>query len=195
METTPDNPLTMRLEKDPAVIYMLDRDLRIVYCNEAWDRFAAENGGRGLERERQFGQPVMDVIPQPLRRFFKEGYEKVLFGRETWEFTYECSSARVYRTFRAMVYPAPLGEELVVVNSLSVARPHQDRDRKPFVVDERLYVDPNGIVTVCCHCRRTCRASERSVWDWVPSYLAQPPQQVSHGICEVCRNLFYPDVG
>jgi hypothetical protein len=32
------------LEADPAVCFVLDDKLRLLYCNPAWDRFATEDG-------------------------------------------------------------------------------------------------------------------------------------------------------
>ncbi len=180
------------LEKDPAVIYVLDRDLRIVYCNEAWDRFAAENGGRGLSRELQLGRSVMDAIPLPLKPFFEDGYRRALSGRQSWEHCYECSSPTVYRNFRMMSRLDPEGEALVVVNSITVERPHDDQERRVCCPDERVCADNHDIVTMCCHCRRTCRSTQPRVWDWVPAYIEKPPGLVSHGICAPCMVLYYP---
>ncbi len=59
--------------------------------------------------------------------------------------------------------------------------------------DETAYLDHRGILTACCHCRRTRQVRETAVWDWVPSYVEEPPERVSHGICAVCLNLFYPE--
>jgi hypothetical protein len=119
--------VTGKLEKDPAVIYVLDRDLRIVYCNESWDRFAAQNGGSGLERQHQLGRAVMDAIPLPLKAFFEERYQKAFSSRQSWEYSYECSSSALYRTFRTVCYPDSRSDCLVVVNSLFVERVHECR--------------------------------------------------------------------
>jgi hypothetical protein len=192
--TPPAGPYSLRnLEKDPAVIYMLDQGLRITYCNEAWDRFAAENGGRALERQFQFGRSVMDAIPVPLQRLFEESYRKVLATRKTWEHCYECSSPTHYRTFRMVVYPAPQGEGLVVVNSLTVERPHDEHERRACPPAEAVYVNSHGMIVMCCHCRRTRHAKNTAVWDWVPSNVEKPTMRISHGICAVCFNLVYPD--
>ena len=191
MKPTLVNRLEKSLEKDPAVIYLLDRDLRIVYCNEAWDRFAAENGGRGLTRQLQLGRSIMDAVPSPLKPFFEEGYRTALSGTQPWEHCYECSSPTVYRNFRMMSSLNPTGEGLVVVNSLTVERPHDDRERGICFPNERVYVDSKNIVTMCCHCRRTRRSKQAPVWDWVPAYIEKPPGLVSHGICTPCMGLYY----
>jgi hypothetical protein len=188
-----ENLLQRNLERDAAVIYVLDPDLRIVYCNEAWDRFAAENGGHGLERHLQLGQCVMDAVPDPLRQFYDDIFRKVLASRQAWEHSYECSSATVFRNFRMAVHPAPRAEGLVVVNSLTVERPHDSQDRKIYAPDPTVYLRADGIVAMCCHCRRTSRVRRPAVWDWVPAYVEKPPEKVSHSICDVCLSLHYPD--
>jgi hypothetical protein len=38
------------VEADTSVIYCLDLNLAITYCNPAWDRFAMENGAKELCR-------------------------------------------------------------------------------------------------------------------------------------------------
>jgi hypothetical protein len=185
------NPSSVRerLDRDPAVIYALDSDLRITYCNEAWDRFAAENGGKGLGRQKQLGRLVWDVIPDALLPFFQQGYGSVLTFRKPWEHQYECSSPTVFRSFRMKAYPDPEHEGLVVVNSLVVERPHQRLSHAPGT---SAYVDARGHVTMCCECRRTRRVKEPTIWDWVPAYLQQRPEFVTHGLCMACLTLLYP---
>lgn len=185
--------LRKQLETDPAIICFLDERLRITYCNPSWDRFASENGGRGLERDRMAGRPYMAVIPVPLQQFFEEGFERVLKTRQVWEHSYECSSPEMYRIFRMTTFPDPGSLGLVVVNSLAVERPHDAAERLPHGADAFVYVNSRNRLTMCCHCRRTCRAREPMVWDWVPAYLKSTPGEVTHGICTVCMTLYYPD--
>jgi len=191
MSTASQPPVIQKsFEKDPAVTYVLDPNLRISYCNEAWDRFAAANGGIGLERTRQLGVSVMDVIPQPLKPFFRRGFDGVLTTGHQWSHSYECSSATLFRPFHMRVYPNPEGAGLVVVNSLTVEQPH-DASRVRSSV-EPFYRDENGLVTMCCECRRTSRCQSAEVWDWVPAFVEKPPMPVSHGICSTCLKLIYP---
>ena len=185
--------LRQQLETDPAVIYILDERLRITYCNQSWDRFAGENGGRGLERERMYGRSWMAAIPVPLQQFFEEGFAMALTTRQVWEHCYECSTPTVYRAFRMTTYPDPEGMGLVVVNSLMVERPHDPAERPAHQAYSFVYINGNAQITMCCHCRRTCRAHHKQVWDWVPAYLNEAPVPVSHGICTVCMTLHYPD--
>ncbi len=180
-----------RLENDPAVIFSLDHDLRIVYCNAAWDRFAQENGGVGLERGAQLGRSVMSCVPDVLKAFFEDGYRRTLASREPWQHSYECSSPSHFRSFRMMTYAEPDGSGLLVVNSLTAVRPHEQAPLRPEL---SRYVDDSGILKMCCHCRRVCQRRDPRLWDWVPELVAAPPEQISHCLCAVCLHVFYPDV-
>jgi hypothetical protein len=170
---------------DPATIYMVDSRLRILYCNAGWERFAEQNGGVGLRGTEQVGRPVLDAIPPPLRDFYQEGYRKVLEQGETWGHDYECSSPTLYRKYRMLVTPVASVNGALVVNSLIVETPFPEEG-----VAARNHVDANGIVTMCCHCRRTRRAGADRVWDWVPSLVAEPPDNISHGLCQTCLGIY-----
>lgn len=182
------------LEKDPAVVYWLDGDLRIVHCNEAWDRFAAENGGKGLERERQVGRCVMDVVPAPLKRYCDEGYEKVLSTGRAWEHHYECSSASLIREMGMEVHQVPTeGGGMVVVTSIRMERLRADESGAADAAGGIMYADGDGITTMCCHCRKTKRVNQSAIWDWVPAHVEDPPVLISHGLCSICMRLHYMD--
>jgi hypothetical protein len=175
-------------EDDRSVIYLLDNNLRIAYCNRAWDEFADRNGGVMLQRTGQVGRRVLDSIAEPLKMFYKSTFERVLMERQPWEHLYECSSPGLYREFHMQVLPV-LGPCLVVVNSLVVEKPHERIARFPLTA---LYRTNRGVVSMCMHCRRTRRSEEPEVWDWVPDFVASPPPGVSHGLCPTCFYYYYP---
>jgi hypothetical protein len=176
-------------DKDPAIIYVLDHDLRIVYCNEAWDRFAVENGG-GLLRPRALGLSVIDLTPAPLKEFFEKGYRNALSTGRVWQHCYDCSSPELFREYQMRVYPNRETAQLVVVHSLIVETPRSITGPEICTPDEKLYADQNGIVTICCECRRTCRRGQSSLWDWVPAYIERLPERISHGLCDACLNIY-----
>lgn len=181
------------LESDPAVIYGLEPDFRIFYCNPAWDRFAAKNGGRNVDSEAARGVSVLDVTPEALRSFYEDAYLTVQLQRKPWEHDFECSSPEMYRAFRMRVFPLR-ASALLVENSLLIERLH-GADREAVAANAAQYVDENGILTMCCHCRRTRRlASEKpfETWDWVPEFIVNAPGSVSHGLCRMCYAYFYP---
>lgn len=180
------------IEEDHSILYLLRPDLRIAYCNKAWDRFAAENGGVRLNRGEVLGTSVLEIIPEPLRSFYAGGFASAKREFRPWEHDYECSSPDLYRLFHMRVLPLA-NSYLLVENSLRIERPH-GAERPPMPANAALYLNANGLVTMCSHCRRTRRSStlETPVWDWVPSYLENPPATVSHGLCRNCRAYFYP---
>jgi len=183
------------LEADDATIYMLGPDLRIVYCNRAWDVFASLNGGVGLTREAVLGTCILDVIAEPLRQFYASGFARAQTTLRPWEHDYECSSPEQFRLFHMRVLPLA-SSYLLVENSLRVERPH-GAERPAMPPSPASYVTEDGIITMCCHCRRTRRlnADSEHVWDWVPEFLSHPPGNVSHGLCRNCRAYFYPRLG
>lgn len=175
-------------EDDPAVIYAVNQSLRLVYCNAAWDRFALENGGLTVVRELQIGVDLLSVIPDPLRTFYLDAFERVLATGVAWDHDYECSSAERSRNFHMRVTPPPWQSQvLIVINSLIAEGPHPGTcvDSDPTAL-----LDPHGIVTMCCHCRRSRLPSGTREWIWVPALVRDMPVNVSHGLCPVCLSTY-----
>jgi hypothetical protein len=178
------------LEEDTSVICSVDGDLRIAYCNRAWDEFAKENGGAGLDRDSIRGREILDFIAPPLRDYYGEVFGRVVASGQGWEHAYECSSASLFRIFHMWIRPLTGSGGLLMVHALRIQRPHgAERPASPAL--DEVYVS-EGIVTMCCHCRRTKHPA--GTWDWVPEYLNAAPALVSHGICPGCAMYFYPDL-
>jgi len=181
------------VEADTSIIYVLNSDLRIIYCNKAWDQFASLNGGAGLNRRAILGKPILDVVAGPLKVFYANAFAQAKEKGQPWEHDYECSSPASYRLFHMRVLPVT-DSYLLVENSLRFERPHGS-ERPVMPPNAALYVTGDGMLAMCGHCRRTrriCMASD-PVWDWVPAYLVEPPGPVSHGLCRNCRAYFYPN--
>jgi len=145
-------------EDDRSVIYLLDDNLRIAYCNKAWDEFAERNGGVKLQRTEQVGRRVLDSTEEPLKAFYRSAFERALAEHQAWEHLYECSSPGLYREFHMQVLPVQSPPCLVVVNSLVVEKPHERVIRPPLTA---LYRTSGGVITMCMHCRRTRGASSQ----------------------------------
>lgn len=179
------------LEADHSIIYMLSPDLRIIYCNKAWDEFASLNGGVGLSREAVLGTSMLDVIAEPLKPYFANGFAQAQKQLVPWDLDYECSSPAAFRLFHMRVFPLP-NSYLLVENSLRVERPHGP-ERPAMPPHAASYLNEHGLLTMCAHCRRTRRINTGAVpiWDWVPTFLMDPPGPVSHGLCRNCRAYFY----
>lgn len=179
------------LDASSDIICLLDPDLRIVYCNPAWDRFAAANDGRSCHAAAVVGSSIIDFVPELIARFFRTAFDVVRTSELPFEFDYECSSALVFRMFRMRILPITGAGEFMVVHSLRIERPH---DRAAVQPDDARFRGESGLIVMCCHCRRTRRAAEPDAWDWVPDYVARTPPQVSAGICSACYAYFYPEI-
>jgi len=177
------------LEQDQSVIFGLDSSLQIVYCNAAWDAFAAANGGCDLLRPAPLGHPLLNYIGGSLAGYYESAYRSVLQTSELWRHVYECSSASVYRKYAMQVLPMKRMRGLLVVNSLCVERPHEPARNGVRPLDYRF---ANGMVVMCSHCRRTKRSDGSEQWDWVPEHVATMPRNTSHGLCGVCFEYYYP---
>ena len=179
------------VEDGTSVIFCLNPDLIITYCNPAWDRFAVQNGGQALCRPYPIGRCILDSISGPDRDYFAKRFRETLNQSEPWERDYECSTADVYRKMRMRVLPMQAVRALIVINSLLVEHPHQIAATAPL---EEAYRTEHGLIVMCANCRRTRRIDPNvQIWDWVPRFVQDMPLNITHGICASCREFYYPD--
>ncbi|HYE04358.1 MAG TPA: PAS domain-containing protein [Planctomycetota bacterium] len=178
------------LDRASSSAFAIDPDFVLAYTNDAWDRFAGDNGGD--QSRWTIGDGLLEAISGPTHAFFEASYRAVLVGGSPWSFVYECSSPERFREFRLTAYPLPRGRGILVVNACVMERGHA---RDAATDDVSAYVDGDGIIHQCSHCR--CVRHQRHVerWDWVPSLLAAK-LPISHGLCGPCLNHHYAsDVG
>lgn len=179
--------LVSTLEASEHVCCQLNGELRITYCNPAWNRFAlANNGGLALS-DRVLGSIIMDFVPPELIEFYSAVFAKA--HDAIVEFDYECSSAEVYRSFRMQILPMEQPTGFTVINALRFEE-KIERERTAFAFVPE-YVTNAGIITVCSHCRRSRRVDASGHWDWVPANLKPAQRNVSHGLCPTCHEYFY----
>jgi len=182
------------LQADRSIICILDTDSRIVFCNWSWDRFAYRNGGLALSHLYVVGTSVLDITPASLKPFYQTAYAHVRQTLRPWEHDFECSSAEQYRSFRMRILSIARSY-LLVENSLRVERPHTHAGGPQ--PDSDLFVDTDGSLLMCPHCRRTrhTRIIGSPEWVWIPEYLTFPPGRVADELCGTCLRFFYPDRG
>jgi hypothetical protein len=176
------------LENDPAVIYRLDRQLRFVACNAAWDRFALENGAPHLQRDNVIGCRLSKFVAGELAAYYDSAFDHVLSVQKPWHHEYACSSAALVRQFAMNVYPFESG--LLVVNALQFQKPHTAAAELAFETSYRL---PGGLILMCSNCRRSRRPGTGDVWDWVPGFVSAALHGVSHGLCPPCGDMYHAD--
>lgn len=178
------------LQRSASVSYILDSQFRLMYCNPEWNRFAISNGAPQLVGGAVVGSDLFDVIPEVLRAVYSDAFRHVLSTGRVWEHAYECSSPALFRMYWMRIHLLKPQDWFVITNPLVVERAHT---RSP-IADPNAYVDANGIVTMCAHCRCSRRVDNPHQWDFVPEYLEKRPGvrvMVSHGLCPVCYSYFY----
>lgn len=185
--------LRQGLEQSGNVSCVIDGALRLVYCNPAWDEFALHNNGEAAAASRVIGTNLLAAVPEPLMQLYEQLLAVARDTRQMRPLDYECSSANLYRLFRMEIRPIETTAGFVLVHALRVERPH-GIDRETFSPDAARYANSRGLITMCAHCRKTKRASEPEVWDWVPAYLSPlaPRTRITHGLCGPCLAYFYP---
>jgi hypothetical protein len=179
----------LALRRSSAVSFVLDSQFRIMYCNPAWHRFARSNGAPQLTNKTVVGSDLFDSIPEALRAIYSSAFQQVLSTGKVWEKSYECSSPTRFRLFRMRIHLLKPQTWFVVTNALVIERSHATTAPN----DPLRYVDRDGLITMCAHCRCSRRVDDPDHWDFVPEHL-QPMEsavRVSHGLCPVCRAYFY----
>jgi hypothetical protein len=171
------------------VIYFLRPDHRIVYCRRAWDKFATENSGENLDRSTILGTVLLDVTQEPLLKFYSTAFAEVHKTCKIWEQDFECSSFKIHRLLHTRLLQLP-SSHVLVENSTRVEELHHQEF--PPTGKGLVYVNEYGILTMCCHGRRTRRVSPngKKVWGWIPGFLIEQPGRVSPGLCHTCRTYF-----
>jgi hypothetical protein len=185
-------------DPDPASVFGLWPDSRLAYFNSAWTTFAAANGGQpAIGQSWGLGARYLDAIAEPLRPFYRgllAGAPEPESSRHPVAHQYECSSATRFRMFNMQVYALPERAGFIVVNSLVVEVPHDPDVRPPQAAEPQRYLDAQGTIVQCCHCRRVRRGDDPAQWDWVPAWVERSPTGTSHGICAICLGYYYPAV-
>lgn len=176
------------LARDPASIAVLSPDGVILWVNEAWCSFAADNGGQGDTSTFGLGLRYADAVQGELRTWFDEHLHKCQETHQPFELDYECSSPDTFRKFRLRVLPVE--GYVLMSHALTAEQPHTRTEMPP---DDAAYRAPSGLTTQCSNCRRF-RRLDGGAWDWVPAWVERPPARVSHGICAVCIGFYYGDL-
>lgn len=176
------------LEASRSTVIGLRPDLSVGFLNSAFFQFARDNGGGDgswLDPER----PVVESFLPPLREFYGALYRRAIDRRKPEHHDYQCPSPELFRRFRLRAMPRPGG--LVLVHQLIEQHPH---DEEPHDPDRSIYECGDGVITQCCHCRSTRRCSDPDTWDFVPAWVVDEPENLSHGFCRLCFRYYYPEL-
>lgn len=185
-------------EGHPESIFAIDQDGYLIYVNAAWHRFASSNGGQPAIADRwSLGANYFAAIPPPLNTFYRNLIRQApAYGEGTAPLShcYECSAAMVFREYNMLIYALPDQRGHLIVNSRVVERPHDPLTHAARQPDLASYLDPHGLMHQCAHCRRMEHQLDQSRWDWIPEWVEAPQPNISHGICPVCVEYYFPEV-
>jgi hypothetical protein len=170
------------------VMFLLDDELRLVDCNPAWERFAAENGGHGLSCAEVCGRLILDFVPDVLRTFYLHKYWLAKRTADGAHLDYDCSSPDRIRLLRMTMLP--LDDLLLVTNHLRLEE--KCEARPPLTAEQAShYISSTGFVVMCANCRKTRQRESETQWDWIPEMLSHDSRKVSHGLCARCKTHLY----
>nr|MEE4268635.1 PAS domain-containing protein [Candidatus Krumholzibacteria bacterium] len=109
--------------EDLTVVFVLDKNNKIVDVNETWDRFAAENEGLGLSRPEVVNRNLFEFIHGDSTRMFVQvllDYARI--HQNTVERDYRCDSDQVKRFMKMVIKPQPDGTVLLENITLRVEK-------------------------------------------------------------------------
>lgn len=173
------------LNRGDGAVIALDPGGTITWVNDAWHRFARENGAPEVAARFGPGTRYLDGIRGPLADYFARAFDDVRARREPWGLEYECSSAETFRLHHLRVLPLHDGALLLEHSALRVG-PHNRASEGPT---EALYRDLSGALAQCANCRRVHRVGDG--WHWIPAWVqSPPPPPVSHGLCATCAGHY-----
>ena len=179
------------LESDLHSIYALSDQLKLIYLNPAWFRFARENNGEPVISERYpIGTDFPRAVSRIIRSFYVDHLRSILETGVVWEHDYECSSPELFRIYHETAYPMHDKRGILVMNSLLVETEHTPADG-PSPLYESFYRKPNGLIMQCAYCRRFQRNKDDDIWDWNPEWLRHPPDRISHSLCNICFDYYF----
>lgn len=184
---------TLDAERWPS--FVVDRAEHIIYANSAWNLVAISSGGPRAEEVVGTAWRT-HIAGLELSAWYKEVFNRVIEHRKGERHEGDCNTPDRFRLFSNRFDPLvargmrAAGGMLVQTNMIEEA-PIGERYRiaQP---DEERYRQPTGVILQCGGCRRVLVAGTfPRLWEFVPEYVAERRFDVSHGLCELCREVHY----
>lgn len=180
------------LEKSKYSIYALSKDLKFIYFNPAWYKFAKKNGfDKAVAKKTVLGSSFIKALHGVrLRLYFYNHYKKAIRTGKVWHHEYECSSKKKYRFFHQTAYPLPNKNGLLIIHAEMFKLPMGNMNRENFHAIEHRYLNADGQIVQCSNCRHTQRADQPEIWDWVSDWVKKLPANHRLTICPTCEHLY-----
>ena len=184
--------ITREIDRSANPAYAFDRSYRISYLNHGYQRFATENGGGPAFLARWgIGASLLQATSDVLVPFYRTLFDRAL-GGATLEHDFECHAPDRFRRFRMRLFPLETPAAVLVENTLVLERSLEpvEPGAGPDAIDR--YRTSAGLIRQCAHCRRV-QEPGTGEWHWVAALIARPAPGVSHGLCPICLERFYPE--
>jgi len=187
---------SLAAESSPACL--LDTQGTFLFVNDAWDRYALENGGApGCLGSSLIGTCWLDHIKGPeARQIHATLLDRAVRTRGPHPRPVtqvgEANTATTAALISTRLEPVLQGGEPIAVRIV-----HRTVRVRPiaevYEVVQRsadAYRDGTGAIAQCSCCRRVRDLAEPERWDFVPELL-NGPQWFTHCVCELCAELHY----
>lgn len=179
------------LEKEKDSVYAVSPALELIYFNNGWVDFAVENSSSNVLKSFPIGRSILEGFSgDVLKQFYVDRFKMVEETGEVSSLDYQCSSVETYREFRQTIYKLRNNLGFLVQNSLKIFMPTDELDLTNYAPSNR-YVQANGFISQCSNCRKVLRADHSEIWDWIPEWVRNMPDNLSHSICPPCYDYYW----
>jgi hypothetical protein len=176
------------MRSDKTIRYWINSQDQITRVNEAWQTFAAENGGVGLVGEQTIGRSLWDFIADPTtRQLYRQLLARVRRGQPA-QFLLRCDSPTCVRLVEMTIRA---DEPASVEFASRILR----QEQRELPLPRMAKVERSHALLRCC---AWCSRIEASSGEWLDIAAAaiqlrlfelrQIPD-LTHGICEACLKV------
>jgi hypothetical protein len=186
-------------ERNPALL--LDREGVILFVNDAWERFARDNGGgQGVSAPALTGTRWLDhVAGEEPRRLHRILLERALrrIGPGPGGAVVQLNESNTPTLARLVAtHLEPLVGAGGVLTGVAVVhrvvRELPIEEVYPVVEgNDATWRCEDGAVEQCSCCRRNRRPGEPEEWDLAPGMVAEPPEGTRFVYCSLCLELHH----
>ena len=177
------------------LFYHLNSRDEIASVSEEWHRFALANDGESLLESAILGRPLWDFISDiETPQIYRLLHARVRTIGAPVRLTFRCDAPERRRLLQLDISPAPAGGLTYHVRTL------QEQGRQPVPQLEPHRPRSESFVTICGWCNRV-DAPPRG-WLEIEEAVAalalfsEPlPPQLTHGVCEECREIILGALG
>ena len=147
------NEITRSFERSFSLIYIVDKNLKINYCNQALGKCGLLNGDCNRPKFPSTNIPsrgeidFLEVISTPLRPFYESRLFIVGKSKEFAVHDLECCSEMFYRLCRVTIMPFAISDGYCIISNLLTSRRHS---RKEITLPKiRDYVGTDQNIQMC----------------------------------------------